>query len=166
MSKVVSESRWSRAVHALARLRPQRVGLRTRILLTFSFGFLALSVFLATITYTFTRTTLLKQRDRAAVEQTYRDASQALSRLRSQPATAQEALDALAELGIQRPLLNYRGSWTPGDNRFGDNVLPAQLIADVAGSGGGAGGTPSRMIITVEGEQVLVVGVPLPEVNA
>jgi len=128
--------------------------------LTFSFGFLALSVFLATITYTFTKSTLLKQRDRSAVEQTYRDASVALNRLRSQPATAQEALDALAELGIQRPLINYRDTWT-GTPLFGEDVLPPGMVEAVV-----TRTTPSRMIIQVDGEQVLVVGVPLPEVGA
>ena len=156
----MSTSRWSHAAHRVARLRPQRIGLRTRILLTFSFGFLALSVFLATITYTFTKSTLLQQRDRAAVEQTYRDASVALNRLRSQPATSQEALDALAELGIQRPLLNYRDTWT-GTPRFGEDVLPDAMIEAVV-----TRTTPSRMIIQVDGERVLVVGVPLPEVGA
>lgn len=156
----MSTSWWSRVATSLARLRPQRIGLRTRILLTFSVGFLALSIFLAAITYTFTKSTLLKQRDRSAVEQTYRDASIALNRLRSRPATAQQALDALAELGIQRPLLNYRDTWT-GTPRFGEDVLPLAMVQAVV-----TRTTPSRMIIQVEGEQVLVVGVPLPEVGA
>ncbi|MEO7399044.1 MAG: HAMP domain-containing sensor histidine kinase [Ilumatobacteraceae bacterium] len=150
-----------RALRAVVQFRPQRVGLRTRILLTFSLGFFALSVFLAAITYTFTTSTLLKQRDRAAVEQTYRDASLALGQLRTQPASAQAVLEALAEVGIVRPLLNYRDAWSPGAPRFGPDVLPETLKARVVNQG-----TPSRMIISVDGEQLLVVGVPLPEVSA
>ena len=157
----VEETRWTRLGRWLSGFRPQRIGLRTRILLTFSFGFFALAVFLATITYTFTRSTLIKQRERAAVEQTYRDASNVLTRLRSQPSSPQVVLDDLAEIGIQRPLLNYRDTWTPGDNRFGQDVLPVELVRDVVNSS-----TPSRMIIHVGDEQFLVVGVPLPEVSA
>ncbi len=152
---------FSRALGRLARFRPQRVGLRTRILLTFSLGFLALSILLATITYTLTKATLLKQRDRAAVEQTYRNASVAVNQLRSQPSSAQVVLDALAELGILRPLLNYRDAWSPGAPRFGPDAVPTALKARVVNEG-----VPSRMIVRVEGEQILVVGVPLPEVGA
>ncbi len=152
---------WLRSFHHVIRFRPQRVGLRTRILLTFSLGFLALSIFLATITYTFTKSKLLQQRDRAAVEQTYRDASVALNQLRAQPASAQAVLEALAELGILRPLLNYRDAWSPGAPLFGPDVIPASLKTRVINEG-----VPSRMIIRVDGEQMLVVGIPLPGVSA
>ncbi len=152
---------WSHALHQVIRFRPKRVGLRTRILLTFSFGFLALSVFLATITYTFTKSNLLKQRDRSAVEQAYRDASEALRQLRAQPASAEPVLDALAELGIQRPLLNYRDAWSAGSNQFGPDVIPEALKARVVDEG-----VPSRMVIQVDGEKVLVVGIPLPAAGA
>jgi len=151
----------SRAIRLALKARPQPIGLRSRILLTFGFGFLALSVFLATITYTFTKSTLLKQRDRAAVEQTYRNASLALNELRAQPASAQAVLEALAELGIQRPLLNYRDAWSAGAPRFGPDVIPASLKTRVVNNE-----IPSRMVIRVDGEQMLVVGVPLPDEGA
>ncbi|HRE03458.1 MAG TPA: histidine kinase dimerization/phospho-acceptor domain-containing protein, partial [Ilumatobacteraceae bacterium] len=151
---------WSLASDTLSRLAPHRIGLRSRILLTFSLGFLALAAFLAAITYSFTRSTLMRQRDRSAVEQSYRDASNALSRLRARPESAQDALDELAQLGIQRPLLNYRDTWT-GTPRFGADVLPDALVQEVV-----VQSNPARMIIRVEGVKMLVVGVPLPEVGA
>ena len=145
----------------LARFRPQRVGLRTRILLIFTMGFLILSVLLATITYGFTRSTLVNQRDRAIVEQAYRDAGVALNDLRLSPPSAQPVIDNLSRLGIGYPLLNYRDVWTAGSARFGPASIPNALKDRVL-----IDGVPSRMIITVSGERMLVVGVPLPEVGA
>ncbi len=149
-----------RLFHKILRLRRQRVGLRTRILLTFSVGFLALSVFLATITYTFTRSNLLAQRDAAAVEQAFVHARNALRDLRAQPASAETVLDALAELGILRPLLNYRGAWSPGSPRYGPDAVPELLKTRVINEN-----QASRMVTRTDGERVLVVGVPLPEVG-
>ncbi len=155
------QSLLSRSHRAIMRLRIQRFGLRTRILLMFSIGFLALSIFLAAITYSFTKSTLVKQRDRTSVEQALRDASVALNELRASPASAQSVIKVLSSLGIQRPLLNYRDAWTPGAPRFGPDVVPDALKTRVLKDG-----VPARMIITVGGERVVVVGVPLPEVGA
>jgi len=152
---------WARTVRMVSRLRPNRVGLRTRILLTFSFGFLALSIFLAAITYSFTKNSLVKQRDKASVEQTYRDASVALNELGSAPASASPVIDKLQQLGIARPLINYRNAWTSGAPRFGPDVIPDALKNRVIDDG-----VPSRMIIDVDGEKVLVIGIPLPAVGA
>lgn len=152
---------WVRATHALARARPKRVGLRTRIMLTFTVGFFALSVFLAAITYSFTRSSLVDQHDRASVEQAYRGASVALSGLRLSPSSAQPIIDTLSSLGIRRPLINYRDVWTSGAPRFGPEVVPSSLKDRVL-----VDSTPSRMVITVGDERVLVIGVPLPEVGA
>ncbi|MEI7618170.1 MAG: HAMP domain-containing sensor histidine kinase [Actinomycetota bacterium] len=151
----------TRLSHRLARIRPKRFGLRSRIMLTFTIGFFGLSVFLAVITYTFTRSTLVDQHDRTSVEQAYRDASVALTGLRSSPASAQPVIDTLSSLGIARPLINYRDAWTTGAARFGPEVIPKSLIERVI-----VNSVPSRMALTVDGEQMLVVGIPLPEVGA
>ncbi|MCU1392997.1 MAG: putative two-component histidine kinase [Ilumatobacteraceae bacterium] len=152
---------WQRAYRAVVRFRVQRLGLRTRILLTFSLGFLALSIFLAAITFSFTKSTLIKQREKASVEQTYHDASVALNELNSAPAGGQGVINTLTSYGIARPLLNYRDSWIGSAAGFGDDVVPAALKTKVIN-----GQTPARMVITVDGNKVLVVGVPLPEVDA
>ena len=156
-----STSWWSRVTRTASRFRLHRVGLRTRILLTFSLGFLALSIILAAITYSFTRNSLLKQREKASIEQAYRDANVALNQLRAQPATGKAVIDSLAALGVARPLLNYRDAWTASSPRFGDTAVPAVLKQRVI-----IDRQPARMIVTVGGEKVLVVGVPLADLGA
>jgi two-component system sensor histidine kinase MtrB len=152
---------WHRARRSATTLRVHRMGLRTRILLTFSLGFLALSVFLAAITYSFTKSTLFKQRERASIEQTYRDATVALNELSTGPANAQGVMKVLTSLGIARPLINYRDSWVGSAAKFGDDVVPLAMKETVIN-----GNRPARQVITVDGEKVLVVGVPLAAVGA
>ncbi len=131
-----------------------------RILLTFSLGFLTLSVFLAAVTFSFTRSTLIKQREKASVEQTYHDASVALNALASTPATAQAAIKELTNIGVARPLLNYRDAWAGNTAAFGDDVVPQAMKQRVLDN------KPSLMVITVDRERFLVVGIPLPSANA
>ena len=152
---------WHRAGRWFAAMRVQRMGLRMRILLTFSLGFLALSIFLAAITFSFTKSTLFKQRERASIEQAYRDATVALNELSTGPANAQGVMKVLTSLGIARPLLNYRDSWVGSAAKFGDDVVPIALKEKVLNEN-----QPARQVITVDGEKVLVVGVPLAAVGA
>jgi signal transduction histidine kinase len=130
-------------------------------MLTFTVGFFGLSVFLAAITYTFTKSTLVDQHDQATVAQAYRDAGVALNGLRSSPASAQPVIDTLSGLGVGRPLLNYRDAWTAGAVRFGPEAVPVALQDRVLNDA-----IPSRMITTVAGELVVATGIPLPEVGA
>ncbi len=152
---------WTRLSRSVARARPKRVGLRTRIMLTFTMGFFALSVFLAAITYSFTKSSLVDQHDRSSVEQAYRDASVALNGLRPSPSSAQPVIDTLSGLGIGRPLINYHDVWTTGAPRFGPEIVPTLLKSRVL-----IDGVPSRMILMVGDERVVVIGIPLPEVGA
>ena len=145
----------------LGRLRLQRLGLRTRILLTFSLGFLALSIFLAAITFSFTKSTLVKQRERASVEQAYRDANIAVTELRSSPATGAGAISRLTSIGVTGPLLNYRDAWVGGSGAFGDNAVPDALKTLVVNRG-----VAAQMAVVIDGQHVLIVGVPLTEVGA
>ena len=145
----------------IARARPDRVGLRTRILLTFAVWFFVLSTFLAAITYSFTRSTLVDEHDRTSVAQAYRDAGVALDDLRGAPASAQPVIDTLSGLGIAKPLLNYRDVWTAGAARFGPEAVPRALRDRVL-----IDAVPSRMIVTLGGERFLVIGIPLTEVGA
>ena len=103
----------------------------------------------------------MKQREKASIEQAYRDANVALNELRAQPATGKAVIDSLAALGVARPLLNYRDAWTASSPRFGDTAVPAVLKQRVI-----IDRQPARMIVTVGGEKVLVVGVPLADLGA
>lgn len=150
-AKTAKRSGWER-------VRPGRLSVRTRILLIFAFGSLILTAFLAATTYTFTKSTLLDQRDRAGVDLAYDNARRVLTAFRSNPTTVQPLL---ARLGGDSSLVYYRDEWTASDARFGPDQLPVGLRDRVL-----TDGVPARMITYVDGEPVLAVGVPLPEVGA
>ena len=105
------------------RIRP--LGLRSRILLTFGLGSLALSLFLALATFNFTRSNLVDERTSSAIDQTYADASRLAVDLRSNPTNIQTVLE---RLGADRPLVYYRGTWTGNDARFSSSVIPPSLL--------------------------------------
>jgi signal transduction histidine kinase len=133
------------------------IGLRVRILLTFGLGSLALSAFLALTTYNFTRTNVVEDRESNAVDRAYDSAIRISGDLRSNPANVQSVVD---RLGVDRPLVYYRGTWTTGDARFSSAELPDSLRAAVVDDR-----RPSTMRMEVAGELVFAVGIPLEEVD-
>lgn len=132
-----------------------RIGLRSRILLTFGLGSLALSAFLALATYNFTRTNLVDDRESSAVDQAYDSATRVAADLRSTPTNVQSVVD---RLGADRPLVLFRGTWTTGDARYSSERVPETLLVDVVEES-----RPAKMRVDVDGELVLIVGVPLDE---
>jgi signal transduction histidine kinase len=138
------------------RIRP--MGLRGRILLTFGLGSLALSLFLALATFSFTRSNLVDERTASAVDQTYANASRLAVDLRSNPTNIQTVLE---RLGADRPLVYFRGTWTGNDARFSSSVIPSSLLNAVLQKR-----QPTTMRIEVENELVLAVGVPIDSVDA
>ena len=144
----------------IARLRPQKLGLRTRILLMFSLGALALSLSLAAAAYSFTRSSLLNQRDTSGVAQVYRNAQVAQNELRANNSTANAVVDRLRNVGVLNPALNYRGEWGQGPARFGPDAIPEALKQRVINDA-----VPARMITRVAGKTVLIVGIPLTTVS-
>ena len=84
------------------------LGLRSRILLTFGLGSLALSLFLAIATLSFTRSNLVEERTGSAIDQTYTNASRLAVDLRSNPPNIQTVLE---RLGADRPLVYFRGGF-------------------------------------------------------
>lgn len=145
----------------LERFRPRRISLRTRILLSFALGGLALSAFLAATTYSFTKSRLVRQRDQAALSDAYKNASIVTGELRSNPTDLTVLLSRLQTLGVDRPVLFYRGNWYAGRADFGPNALPGGLKARI-----NIDGTAARMVTTVRGEPVIAVGIPLQQVDA
>ena len=71
------------------------VGLRTRILLMFTLGALLLAGFLAAAAYSFTRSSLITQRDKSGVAEATRNATVAESELVTNPASGGNAIDRL-----------------------------------------------------------------------
>lgn len=133
-------------------------GLRRRILLIFTVGSLMLSLFLAFITYGFTRSSVVSQRDDAARDAARRNAQVALDALRTNPTNAQPAMIQLENQGVQRPLVRYAGEWTPGQPRYDESQLPQDLVDRVIEDG-----VAARMIVSVGSELNIVAGWPLPD---
>ncbi len=149
------------AVSLYHRVRQNRIALRTRILLSFALGGLALSAFLAATTFSFTRSRLVRQRDQTALADAYKNAALATSELKSVPTDLTALLSRLQTLGVERPVLYYRGSWYAGRADYGPNAIPAALIARV-----NTDSRAARMITRIHGEPDIVVGIPLSQVDA
>jgi len=143
-------------------IQPRRLGLRTRVLLMFGLGALLLSMFLAAVAYTFTRSSVVNQRDRDSIDQAYRNAQVAQNELSANNPSANPAIQRLQALGVARFAINYRGAWGIGSSaQFGPDNIPVALQSQVIEQG-----VASRMITTIGGEPVLVIGVPLTVTNA
>jgi two-component system sensor histidine kinase MtrB len=154
-------TRWHRVTSSLSRLRLTRLGLRTRVLLMFSLGALLLAVFLAAAAYSFTRSSLVTQRDKAAVSTATRNATVAASELSGSPVDADAAIARLRALGVDRTAIFYRDSWRASDpTRYGPDQIPPSLSARVLDEG-----VASRMTSIVDGDPTIVVGIPLTDVE-
>jgi two-component system sensor histidine kinase MtrB len=145
----------------LARFRPRRLGLRARITLTFTLGAFALSLLLAATTYGLTRSTLVRQRDTSILRQAYQNARITQSELESDPTSVQGVLARLQTPTSSRPILFFRGEWTPLTSEYGESAIPDALKQRVRDQA-----VPARMIATVRGKPALAVGIPLPSVGA
>jgi two-component system, OmpR family, sensor histidine kinase MtrB len=88
-------------------MRLQRPGLRTRVTVIFAGGALLLSAAMATVSYGFTRGSLLTERERTATRTTYIDAAVAQAGLREPTADVVEVLRALDTGPYRRPIV-YR----------------------------------------------------------
>jgi len=151
-----------RSLFETLRMRgPGPVGLRRRILLTFTLGSLALSAFLAATTYGLVRSNLLEQRDATGVATASRNAQEAQAVLRGAPDTTAPAIDRLISLGVQAPVIFYNDEWSAGVGRFGQDSVPIELQRRVVDEG-----EWSRMITDADGDTVLVVGIPLRGIGA
>jgi two-component system, OmpR family, sensor histidine kinase MtrB len=150
----------SRPPSGISRFVPHRLGLRNRILLTFTLGVAVLAVVLAFTTYGLTRSTLLRQEEDGALDQAFRNARQVRATLRANPASGSAALQVVPDTGASEPFLRYRGEWSNRSPEFSaDNLRPAlqeRVIEDRI---------PSQMVYE-EGQPVLAIGIPLTDVDA
>jgi two-component system sensor histidine kinase MtrB len=151
---IASEARtWRQRLQAL---RPQRLGLRARLLMLFVLGALLLSAFLAAAAYSFTRSSIINQRDKSGVEQTRRDAQVTQNELLAPNATALTAIVRLRQLGVLRAAVFDSGDWRSSEPGLSRDQIPVALRNRVVDDG-----VASRMIVTVEGQPTLIVGFPL-----
>lgn len=134
------------------------IGLRNRILLTFGAGALVLSVILAFTTYGITKSSLVKQRETAIISQAYINARRVQRDLIIDPTAVS---DSLAQLGAPERLLLFHNLWGTSSPLFGPNQIPpllqTRVIDDLLAS---------RMIINYRGSSALIIGIPLPQINA
>ena len=149
---------WRRS---LRRLQPRRLALRTRVMLMFSFGALFLSAFLATAAYSFTRNSVVNQREKAGIEQAYRNAQVVQNELSANNPSAEPAVERLRSLGINSFAIRYRDTWSASSAKYTSDAIPVSLQDRVIDEG-----SASRMITTIGDEKVLVVGVPLTVTDA
>ncbi|MDO8362016.1 MAG: HAMP domain-containing sensor histidine kinase [Actinomycetota bacterium] len=145
----------------LGGLQPRRLSLRTRILLMFALGALLLSGFLAAAAYSFTRSSVVNQRDKSGIAQAYRNAQVAQNELSANNPSAQAAMDRLQSLGVATFAINYRGKWSTSSAKYTSDVIPPNLQNRVVGES-----TPSRMVTTIDGKAVLIIGIPLTVTEA
>ena len=134
------------------------VGLRTRVTTVFALGALALSVALAGATYEFVRAVLLDDRESAAIRAASLDGSLVRQGLAGEEPDIALVLRNLDTGETRRPLVRSGGAWfaRTADDRLAPAVSPAlQGLVEA--------GDPALQRVRVEGEPVLVVGVPLQE---
>jgi len=138
------------------------LGLRRRILLIFTLGALMLSLVLAFVTYGLARTSVVQQQDEAARDAARLHATNAAELLRSNPESAQSAVDRLVDgFGVLRPLILHNDSWTPGRTSFDETQLPDSFTERVVRDG-----IPARMIVDVDGDLYLAVGYRIQATSA
>lgn len=151
----------SRLLGTFTRWRPARLGLRTRIVLMFGVGALLLSSFLAAVAYSFTRTSLINQRDRAGIEQAYRNARVAQREISTGNTSANSIIERLHQIDVNRVAINADGAWASSSARFTSDAIPQAMQAKVIGER-----VPARMIISFDKVPTLVIGIPLASSNA
>ncbi|MEU8390055.1 HAMP domain-containing sensor histidine kinase [Micromonospora sp. NPDC048843] len=134
----------------------RRLGLRTRVTAAFAVGALLLSASMALISYELTRRSLLDDRERIALRAAYFDAAVVHAGLDTDTPDVVEVLRSLDTGGSRRPVLHLNGEWyaraaDPGTTA----AIPDELLRVVSA------GEPAVQRVRVDGQPVLVVGVPL-----
>lgn len=137
-----------------------RRGLRFRITVWFAVGGLVISTALAFVMYEIADRYLVRQRERTATRQAYLDARLLRDSLRSTDTDPNEALASLQLPSSSSVVLQYRGRWYGTSVALSEDNLPDGL-REVVGEG-----SPARQRVLVRDQPDLVVGVPIPEVDA
>ena len=121
-------------------------------------GALLLSIVLASITYSFTRSNLVDQRIAVETNQAIANARRTQNDLLRSP---DEVLVALDQGGIAHKLISINNSWTSSSPLFSRQMIPPALLQRVQ-----IDKRAASMIVDSAKGQALVVGIPLPRINA
>lgn len=155
------QGRWQSLLDRLNGLQPRRVGLRTRIFFMFGFGALFLAGFLAAAAYSFTRSSVVNQRERSAVDQAYQHAQVAQSELGTANPSVSAAISRLQAQGVSQFAINSAGNWSAPSAQFGPANIPATLQTRVIDER-----IDATMITQVKSQPVLIIGIALGGNNA
>jgi two-component system sensor histidine kinase MtrB len=136
----------------------RNIGLRARITAGFTLGALALSVALAGTTYELVRSSLLQERERAAVRAASFDSALVRQGLAGDEPDIALVLRNLETGDLRRPLVRSNGAWfarTADDGLTGAVTPDLQALVEA--------GTAAVQRVRVGENPAMVVGVPLPE---
>lgn len=136
---------------AIRRVLPRRLGLRSRITLSFAIGALALSTLFAFVTYAFTRSAIVRQRESTAVQEAERNSRLLVPVVDSTSANVNRTLNSLGA----GKLMWWRDDWL-GGGEYPSSSLPEALRERV-----NAARQAARMTYRLDGRTVIAVGVPL-----
>jgi two-component system sensor histidine kinase MtrB len=147
--------------HGERRTRPwSRLGLRARVTVTFGLGALLLSTAMATITYFTARQFFVRERENAILRQAYVNASLARSTLRSTGVDITQLLASLDTVPGSRSVLEQHDQWYSTSISIGRDAIPVALRTLVVS------GTPATQHFDLGTTPELVVGIPVPSVDA
>ncbi|MFC3502820.1 sensor histidine kinase [Micromonospora krabiensis] len=132
-----------------------RLGLRARVTAGFAVGALLLAASMALFSYDLTRRSLLEERERTAIRAAYFDAAVVRTGLESDAPDVVEILRSLDTGSIRRPLLHRGDRWYARTAETGPGAIPVEMRHLVRS------GTPAVQRVRVNGQPVLLVGVPL-----
>lgn len=150
---------WRRLVRsAYQRLRPRRIGLRNRILLLFGTGALILAAVLSFTTYGLTRSNLVQQRESASINQAVINARRVQIDLTIVPDDLDAAVD---QVGTSLRALYADGEWATSSLQFTERNIPQELLDRVIEDR-----VAAEMIVPYRNGQALIIGIPLPSVDA
>lgn len=136
------------------------LGLRSRVILAFTVGSLLVAVTFAVLTYVLTNGYLLSQRERSVLRQVYADADFVRGRFETRGTDATSVLTAVAPSQETTIIVRWGDDWYSTSLETTQDDLPASLKAEVGA------GRPARIRTPLGDDPVLMVGVPLPSVNA
>jgi signal transduction histidine kinase len=145
----------------LAGWRPARLGLRTRIMSMFIIGALLLSTVLAAVAYSFTRASLLNQRERTSTEQAYVHAAVAQREISTGTTSANAIIARLQQIGVSQAAINIDGAWASPSAKFNSDAIPTEIQVRVMDDR-----VPAKMITRFDNVPTLVIGIPLESADA
>lgn len=127
----------------------------------FIIGALLLSTFLAAVAYSFTRSSLLNQRERTSTVQAYKNASVAQREISANNTNANAIIDRLQTVGVTQAAIYIDSTWASPSAKFTSDVIPDSMKARVISDR-----TPAKMIISFDKVPTLVIGIPLEGTSA